>query len=80
MAKRNFAFGKENFIVIAVALAFIIVGFILMSGGGSTDGVSFNPQIFSSRRIAVAPVVTMIGFVLMIVGIVFNSKDKNSAE
>jgi uncharacterized membrane protein len=80
MSKKDFAFGKENFIVIAVALVFIIVGFVLMSGGGSTDGVSFNPQIFSARRIAVAPLVTMIGFVLMIFGIVYSSKGKKSAE
>lgn len=80
MAKRDFAFGKENFILIAVAVACIVIGFMLMSGGGSTDGVSFNPEIFSSRRIVVAPLVTMIGFILMIVGILKNSKGKEIAE
>ena len=64
MAKRDFAFGKENFILIAVAVAVIIVGFMLMSGGG----------------IVVAPVVTVIGFGLMIVGILKNSKGKEIAE
>ncbi len=66
MAKRDFAFGKENFILIAVAVAVIIVG--------------FNPEIFSTRRIVVAPVVTVIGFGLMIVGILKNSKGKEIAE
>lgn len=80
MAKRDFAFGKENFILIAVAVVCIAVGFMLMSGGGSTDGVSFNPDIFSGRRIVVAPVVTMIGFILMIVGILKNSKGKEVTE
>ena len=49
MAKRDFAFGKENFILIAVAVACIVLGFILMSGGGSGDN-TFNPDIFSARR------------------------------
>ena len=44
MAKRDFAFGKENFILIAVAVACIVLGFILMSGGGSGDN-TFNPDI-----------------------------------
>ena len=55
MAKRDFAFGKENFILIAVAVAVIAIGFMLMSGGGSQDPTGFNPEIFSSRRIVVAP-------------------------
>lgn len=80
MAKRDFAFGKENFILIAVAVVLIVVGFMLMSGGGSEDGVSFNPEIFSTRRIVVAPVVTVLGFMMMIVGILKNSKDKEVAE
>ena len=72
MAKRDFAFGKENFILIAVAVAIIAIGFMLMSGGGSQDPTGFNPEIFSSRRIVVAPAVTVIGFVLMIFGILRN--------
>mgnify|MGYP001539208987 CR=1 FL=1 len=54
MAKRDFAFGKENLILIAVAVAVIAIGFMLMSGGGSQDPTGFNPEIFSSRRIVVA--------------------------
>lgn len=75
MAKRDFAFGKENFILIAIAIVFIVVGFMLMSGGGSVDRVSFNPEIFSTRRIVVAPIVTVLGFVIMIFGILKKSKE-----
>ena len=75
MAKRDFAFGKENFVLIAIAVVCIVLGFVLMSGGGSGDE-TFNPEIFSARRIVVAPVVTVIGFVMMIFGILKNSKDK----
>lgn len=74
--RKDFAFGKENFILIGIAVAVIIIGFVLMSGGGSEDGVSFNPEIFSARRIVVAPIVTFIGFALMVVAILKKSKDK----
>ncbi len=80
MAKKDFAFGKKNFILIAVAVVFIVIGFVMMSGGKSLDGVSFNPEIFSARRIVVAPVVTMLGFLLMIAGILVNSKEKDTLE
>ena len=45
MAKRDFAFGKENFIWITIAVVVIAVGFILMSGGGSEDPAGFNAEI-----------------------------------
>ena len=72
---KDFAFGKENFILIAAAVLLITIGFILMSGGSSPDGVSFNPEIFSTRRIVVAPIVTILGFVLVVVGILKKPKD-----
>lgn len=77
MSNRDFAFGKENFMLIAGAVVLIIIGFMLMSGGGSGDE-SFNPEIFSTRRIVVAPLVTVLGFVGVIVGILRNSKDKTA--
>jgi general stress protein CsbA len=78
MNKEDFAFGKENFILIAISVVIIIIGFALMSGGGE-EGASFNPEIFSTRRIVVAPVVCMIGFGLMVAAILTNSKDKKAA-
>jgi uncharacterized membrane protein len=74
---KDFAFGKENFILIAVAIVLIIVGFVLMSGGGAKDEVSFTQDIFSTRRIVVAPIVTVLGFALVIVGILKKPKDAN---
>ena len=73
--KLNFAFSKENFIIVAVAVAIIILGFCLMIGGASTEEHGFNPEMFSFRRIVLAPIVTVIGFVLVAVGIL--RKDKN---
>lgn len=77
MAKRDFAFGKENFIWIGVAVALIIIGFMMMAGGGSQDGVSFNPDIFSRRRIVFAPLVTVAGFVFMIFAILKTTRNTN---
>lgn len=73
MARRDFAFGKENFIWIGISVLCIVLGFVLMSGGGSGD-YSFNLEIFSARRVVVAPVVTVAGFALMIFGILKTNK------
>lgn len=74
MDKRNFAFDRVNFILLAVGMAVVVVGFILMSGPGSTD-TTYNPDIFSARRVKLAPVVCFVGFVSMIYAIVRRPKD-----
>lgn len=75
MDKRNFAFSRMNFILLAVSMVIVIVGFLLMSGPGSTE-TEFNPDIFSDRRIKVAPVVCLVGFLMMIVAVVYKPKTK----
>lgn len=75
MDKQKFAFDKINFILLAVGMAIIILGFLLMTGPGSTEGY-FEPDIFSVRRIKVAPVVCLFGFVFMIYGILHQPKNK----
>lgn len=77
MDKRNFAFDRMNFILLAVGMAVVIIGFILMSGPGSTD-TTYEPDIFSARRIKVAPVVCLVGFVSMIYAIVRKPKDNSN--
>jgi uncharacterized membrane protein len=79
MDKRNLAFGKINFILLAIGMAVVVVGFILMSGGASTEQ-AFDPSIFDARHIKVAPVVTFIGFVSIIVAIVYKPKDESKEE
>lgn len=70
MDKKDFAFGKKNYILLAIGMVVIILGFILMSGSGSSEG-TFNPEIFSVRRIKIAPVVCFLGFIFMIYGILY---------
>ena len=69
----KFAFDKVNYILLAIGMAIIIIGFILMSGGGS-DEVAFNADIFTIRRIKVAPAVCFFGFIFMIHGIMHKPK------
>ena len=75
MNKQKFAFDKTNFILLAVGMAVIILGFLLMTGPGSTEGY-FEPDIFSVRRVKVAPMVCLAGFVFMIYGILKKPKMK----
>lgn len=75
MDRKNLAFDKVNFILLAVSMAVVILGFLLMSGAGSTE-TEYNPDIFSAMRIKVAPVVCFIGFVSMIYAVVRRPKDK----
>ncbi len=71
---RDFAFDKTNYILLAIGMAIIIAGFLLMSGSGSSEGV-FDPSIFSARRIRVAPVVCFVGCMFMTYGIMHKPKD-----
>ena len=73
MERKDFAFGRMNYILMAIGMAVVIIGFLLMSGSGSTD-TNYNPDIFSARRIKVAPVVCLLGFVSMIYAVVHRPK------
>ena len=67
------AFSKKNYILLAIGMAIVIIGLILMSGEGSSEGV-FNPDIFSTRRIKVAPLVSLFGFVFIMFAIMYRPK------
>lgn len=73
--KKVFAFGRTNFILLTIGMAIVILGFILMSGNGS-DETQFDHSIFDARRIKVAPIVCLFGYLFMIFAIVFKPKDK----
>jgi hypothetical protein len=84
MAKQNleqssnetFALGKENYKLMIIGLAVIFVGFLLMMGGGSKSPSVFNPEVFSFRRITLAPVIILAGFLFEIYAIMKKPKDK----
>jgi uncharacterized membrane protein len=64
-----FAFDKSKYIITAVGFAIIVIGFILMSGGGTENPEVFSDAIFSTRRITVAPILIIIGFIVEIYAI-----------
>ncbi len=75
--KRNLAFGPINFILLGISVALVIIGFILMSGD-STTAEKFNSEIFSSRRIVVAPILCLFGFLSMIVAVMYRKKENEN--
>ncbi|WP_019037601.1 DUF3098 domain-containing protein [Psychroflexus tropicus] len=73
-ANEKFIFEKENYKFMVIGLAVIALGFILMAGGGSDDPNVFNPEIFSWRRIRLAPTVVLIGFAIEVYAILLKPK------
>ncbi len=71
---KEFAFQKQNYLLLLVGLLVIILGFILLSGGGSEDPREFSEEIFSPRRITVAPIVILSGFAFIFYAILKKPK------
>lgn len=74
--KIEFIFGKKNYQWMLIGLGVIALGFILMSGGGSDDPNVFNPEIYSWRRIRLAPAIILIGFGIEVYAILLNPNKK----
>ena len=62
-------FGKKNYIIVLIGLALMILGFVLMIGGGSSDPNVFNEKMFDFQRLTLAPILVLAGFVVEIVAI-----------
>lgn len=75
MDKNKLALAKKNYIILIAGILAVIIGFLLMSGPGSTPE-QFNPDIFSWRRIRLAPAVCLLGFIVIGYGIICPAKDK----
>ena len=67
--KEQMPFTKRNYLTILVGVVLLFVGFMLMSGGGEHTATEFDYSIFSFRRISLAPVVVIAGFVVVGFGI-----------
>ena len=79
MDRNKFAFDKRNFLLLGIGMVIIIIGFLLMTGPGSTETM-FEPDIFSARRIKLAPAVCFFGFIFMIYAILSKPKDNNETN
>lgn len=73
-------FTKTNFYMMGGCMLLIVVGFLLMTGGGTNADVGFNPDIFSTRRIVVGPTIAFLGFLLMAFAIIWHPKRKAREE
>ncbi|MEN8229238.1 MAG: DUF3098 domain-containing protein [Bacteroidota bacterium] len=81
IGKENFALSKENYILLVIGFAIIVLGFILMIGGKSEDPNVFNEdEIFSFRRITLAPIVVLAGFIFEIWAIMKKPKSPGNKE
>lgn len=70
-----FAFGKENYKLLILGLVVITIGFLLMIGGGSDDPNVFSEDIFSFRRMTLAPILILAGYIIEIFAIMKKPKD-----
>ena len=74
MAEKDYLFNKKRYRFLILSILIIAIGFVLMSGGESTDPDIFNNEIYNFRRIRLAPLVVVLGFVLCIFSILYKDK------
>ena len=70
----DFAFTKQNYILLLVGIALICVGLLLMIGGGADDSTVFSDKIFDSQRLTIAPLLIALGFIVEIFAIIYKLK------
>ncbi len=74
----EFIFRRDNYKFMFLGIAFIVLGFILMAGGGSDDPNVFNPEIYNWRRIRLAPALVLIGFAIEVYAILLNPYNEDT--
>ena len=75
----NFSLPSKNVKIIGIGLLVMVLGFVLMLGGGSSDPNVFNPAMFNARRLVVAPIVIVLGIAAIIFGIMKTPRDGGEA-
>ena len=74
MAEKDYLFNKRRYRFLILSIFIIGIGFVLMSGGESTNPDIFNNEIYNFRRIRLAPLVVVSGFILCIFSILYKDK------
>jgi cytochrome bd-type quinol oxidase subunit 2 len=77
---RDFAFQKVNYLLLITGLVVLIVGFLLMIGGGTTDPNVFNEEVFSFSRWTLSPILILLGYVIEIVAIMYRPKSEEELQ
>ncbi len=75
--KVEFALGKENYFLVFLGLGLILIGFLLMIGGNSDDPKVFSDQIYSFRRLTLAPLLILAGYIVEIFAIMKKPKTRS---
>jgi len=78
--QENFGIARGNYKFLLIGIGLIVLGYLLMIGGGSDDPNTFNPEIFNTQRITIAPITCLAGFVLIIYAIMRKPKQVNDQE
>lgn len=76
---KGFIFDKRNYLLMLAGIVFIILGVIVMAGGGSNDPKVFNPAIFDTQRLTIAPLLILAGYVIEVFAIMLKPKQKAEA-
>ena len=74
MAEKGYLFNKRRYRFLIISIFIIGIGFVLMSGGESTNPEIFNNEIYNFRRIRLAPFLVVLGFILCIFSILYKDK------
>ncbi|MDR1729978.1 MAG: DUF3098 domain-containing protein [Prevotellaceae bacterium] len=78
--KTNFALPKKNLVLMGIGFVIIVIGFLLMLGGGILENGAFNPEIFSFRRVTLAPMIALFGFLFEIFAIAWIPKSEKISK
>ncbi len=78
--KLHFAFTKKNYTLLAAGILLLIIGYLTLSGGGSKDPNQFSYDLFSARRMVVAPIILILGYGIVAYGILLKDKNSGGAE
>ncbi len=71
--KKKILFNRKNYIILVLAVFIISFGYIMMSGGGSENALVFNDEIYSFRRIRLAPSLVLLGFIIALFSIIYSN-------
>ena len=77
--KFTFAFTRKNYSLLVIGIGIVMLGYMLMSGGGSEDPTKFDPEIFSARRITLAPMVVLAGYTFLVYAIMYRDKSAQNS-
>jgi hypothetical protein len=78
--RMQFAFGRKNYMILLTGLFLIIIGFILLAGGGTTDPNQFSYELFSTQRMVTAPIILLLGYVTVAVSIMYKEKPQQQEQ